>query len=219
MVFYAVANGRSIKIFSNWSDCSDSVKGFKNAVFKKFETMEEAEMFMQIHNEQIHTENKPDIEIEEDTSIDYYVYTDGGCSNNGQTNATAGIGIFFGLNDTRNVSKQIKGKQTNNTAELSAIIETYAIIEKDVLIHGKNIAIVSDSEYAIKCVTSYGEKCSKKNWNVDIPNKELVKTAYNMYKERQNVTFIHIKAHTNKKDIHSIGNAHADRLASLAITN
>ena len=208
MVFYAVANGRTIQIFSNWNDCNDSVKGYKHAIYKKFETMEEAEIFMQIH--------KPDIEIQEDTSIDYYVYTDGGCSNNGQASAIAGIGIFFGLNDSRNVSKQIDGKQTNNTAELSAIIETYAIIEKDVL-RGKNIAIVSDSEYAIKCVTSYGEKCSKRNWLVDIPNTELVKTAYNMYKERQNVTFIHIKAHTNKTDIHSLGNAHADRLASLAI--
>ena len=28
---------------------------------------------------------------------DYYVYTDGACSNNGKCNAQAGIGIFFGL--------------------------------------------------------------------------------------------------------------------------
>lgn len=60
-------------------------------------------------------------------------YTDGACSNNGRKNALAGIGIFFGINDTRNISKNIKGKQTNNTAELSAIIETYSIIENDIL--------------------------------------------------------------------------------------
>lgn len=91
---------------------------------------------------------------------DYYVYTDGACSNNGKDNASAGIGIFFGINDKRNLSKKIDGKQTNNTAELSAIIEAYYIIENDIM-NGKKIAIVSDSEYALRCV-SYGEKCEKK---------------------------------------------------------
>jgi ribonuclease HI len=64
---------------------------------------------------------------------DYYVYTDGACSNNGRSNAIAGIGIFFGNNDPRNVSKRIEGKQTNNTAEMLAIIDTYEIIEQDII--------------------------------------------------------------------------------------
>jgi ribonuclease HI len=99
---------------------------------------------------------------------------------------------------------------------LTAIIETYYIIENDI-INGKKIAIVSDSEYAIKCVSSYGEKCYKKSWNVDIPNKELVKTAYEMYKNKLNIKFIHIKAHTNNTDVHSFGNDNADKLANIAI--
>ena len=148
---------------------------------------------------------------------DYYVYTDGACSNNGKDDASAGIGIFFGINDNRNVSKKIEGKQTNNIAELTAIIEVYNIIENDI-INGKRIAIVSDSEYAIKCVSSYGEKCHKKSWNVDIPNKELVKIAYKMYKDKLNIQFIHIKAHTNNTDIHSFGNDNADKLANIAIS-
>ena len=208
MTFYAVANGRSIGIFLNWVDCSNSVKGYKNASYKKFDTREEANNFI--------NKNTEDNEEEQKYDVDYYVYTDGGCSKNGKKDALAGIGIFFGMDDKRNVSKKIEGKQTNNTAELSAIIETYFIIEKDV-INGKKIVIVSDSEYAIKCVSSYGEKCSKKQWNVDMPNKELVKTAYNMYKDKSNVTFMHIRAHTNGKDIHSIGNDNADKLASAAI--
>ena len=137
-------------------------------------------------------------------------------SNNGKYNAIAGIGIFFGINDHRNISKKIEGKQTNNAAELTAIIETYTIIEKDV-VNGKKIAIVSDSEYAIKCVSSYGEKCDKKGWNVDIPNKELVQRAYELYNNNQNIQFIHIRAHTNNTDIHSIGNDNADKLANIAI--
>jgi len=149
---------------------------------------------------------------------EYYVYTDGACSNNGKYNALAGIGIFFGLDDIRNVSKKIEGKQTNNTAELSAIIETYSIIENDI-INDKKIAIVTDSKYAMKCISSYGEKCHKKNWNIDIPNKELVKKIYEMYKDKLNIKFIHIKAHTNNTDIHSLGNYNADKLANMAISS
>jgi len=229
MVFYAVANGRNIGIFLNWNDCNDSVKGYKNAVYKKFDTKEEADTFIQSNNKNnIHDTKKQnniasffdtvDSKKKEDVDFipDYYVYTDGACSNNGKPNALAGIGIFFGTDDTRNVSKKIEGKQTNNTAELTAIIETYFIIENDIA-NGKKIAIVSDSEYAIKCVSSYGEKCSKKNWNVDIPNKELVKTAYDMYKDKPNIQFIHIRAHTNNTDIHSCGNDNADKLANIAI--
>lgn len=147
---------------------------------------------------------------------EYYVYTDGACSNNGRKLACAGIGIYFGENDPRNASKKIEGKQTNNTAELSAIIETFTIIQTDIII-GKQIAIVSDSEYAIKCATSYGKKCYEKNWNIDIPNKELVKSIYERYKDFENVRFLHIKSHTHNSDIHSIGNHNADKLANLAI--
>jgi len=150
------------------------------------------------------------------TTIDYYVYTDGACSKNGSINAIAGIGIFFGINDPKNISRRIVGKQTNNIAELTAIIETFSIIKPDIL-SGKNIGIVTDSEYAIRCCTSYGEKCSKKAWKDDIPNKELVRAAYELYKNQHNISLIHIKAHTDNFDIHSIGNAQADRLANEAI--
>jgi len=229
MPFYAVANGRTIGIFLNWNDCNNSVKGYKNALYKKFNTKEEAENFIQINNitdtkiqkqikitsffDTIKSKQKVDIV---DFNPDYYVYTDGACSNNGKDNAFAGIGIFFGINDNRNISKNIEGKQTNNTAELSAIIETYYIIENDI-INGKKIAIVSDSDYAIRCSSSYGEKCSKKGWMVDIPNKELVKKSYDIYKNKPSIKFIHIKAHTNNTDIHSVGNDNADKLANLAI--
>jgi ribonuclease HI len=220
MPYYAVANGRNIGIFLNWNDCNNSVKGYKNALYKKFDTKEEADTFIQI-NEPRNNMTFDTIKSKQthDKVVfipDYYVYTDGACSNNGKDNASAGIGIFFGINDHRNVSKKIEGKQTNNIAELSAIIEAYNIIENDI-INGKKISIVSDSEYAIKCVSSYGEKCHKQSWIVDIPNKELVKIAYEMYKDKLNVQFIHIKAHTNNTDIHSFGNDNADKLANMAI--
>jgi len=199
MVFYAVANGRQNGVFLDWTECKKSINGYKNAKYKKFNTKEEADRFIQTKIEDKNSNDTPD----------YYVYTDGSCLNNGKINAVAGIGIFFGIDDIRNVSRKIDGKQTNNAAELTAIIETYYIIEND-LRNGKRVTIVSDSEYSIKCVSSYGEKCEKNGWMTDIPNKELVKTAYELYKNQQNIQFIHT-------DIHSIGNDHADRLANRMI--
>ena len=235
MVFYAVANGNSIGIFYNWKDCSESVKGFKGSVYKKFDTKEEADNFILLNQTNNNGNgnidsidiNIPSIEstptaaaapkLKKEFIPDYYVYTDGACSNNGRNTASAGLGIFFGVNDPRNLSQRIQGKQTNNTAELTAIIRVYSMIEMDI-INGKKVAIVSDSEYAIKCATTYGKKCDKVDWNLDMPNKELVKLAYTIYKDKsKNIKFIHINAHTGKQDVHSIGNDNADRLANLAI--
>jgi len=205
MSFYAVANGRTVGLFSTWKECQESVKGFPNDRFKKFDSQEEAEQF--VHPELV-TKNV----VSKKDEADYYVYTDGGCSNNGKRNAVAGIGIFFGVGDPRNVSRRIQGKQTNNTAELTAILEAYALLEPDM---DKRITIVSDSEYAIRCVTSYGDKCEKQGWS-EIPNRELVKRVYELYKDTS-VQFIHVDAHTNRMDIHSVGNRHADALATLAL--
>jgi len=210
MPFYAVANGRDIGIFSTWDECNNSVKGYKNALYKKFDKRELAEEFIQTNQQ------NSMVEKVDDFVPDYYVYTDGACSNNGKPNAEAGIGIYFGEDDERNVSQKIEGNQTNNAAELTAIIETYSIIENDV-VDGKKVAIVTDSEYAMKCASSYGEKCYGEGWSKDIPNKELVKLAYETYKDKPNIKFIHIKAHTTNSDIHSIGNANADYLANTAI--
>ena len=148
--------------------------------------------------------------------IDYYVYTDGACSNNGKENAKAGIGVYFQHNDSRNVSKRITGKQTNNRAELLAIIVSYFIIENDIE-KGLSIVIVTDSEYAIRCFTSYGEKCEKQGWKKDIPNKELVQQGYELFKDTHGVSLMHIRAHTGATDVHSIGNAKADQLATQCL--
>jgi ribonuclease HI len=146
------------------------------------------------------------------------VYTDGACSNNGQTGAKAGLGVYFSENDPRNCSERIDGKQTNNTAELKAIIKAAEILNREILA-GFPVNIYSDSSYAIRCCTTYGEKMEKRNWikKKPIPNQELVKKAYYTFKDKTNVHFNYIAAHTGKEDEHSLGNEGADKLANLAI--
>ncbi|KAM3555893.1 hypothetical protein ARSEF4850_005795 [Beauveria asiatica] len=45
--FYAVANGRKVGIFHNWCDCQLQTSDVEGACFKKFETEQEAEAFIQ----------------------------------------------------------------------------------------------------------------------------------------------------------------------------
>lgn len=167
-------------------------------------------------------EEKYDEEIETSKEDEIRVYTDGACTNNGKEYARAGYGIWFGKNDARNVSESYNGKQTNNIAELLAIIKALTILNDDIQ-QGKKVIIYSDSRYAIRCCTTYGEKCFKKGWknpnskNKPIPNLELVQTGYMYCKEHNNIEFKHIAAHTGKQDRDSIGNENADRLANLAI--
>jgi ribonuclease HI len=225
MNYYAVAKGHQTGIFNTWDECKVNTNGYKGALYKKFSNEADAKQYIESNTQTKSAFDvlitpksvKKIIEIEESMFIpDYYVYTDGACSNNGQENAMAGIGIYFGENDTRNVSRQIKGKQTNNTAELQAIIQLYNII-KDDIVNKRKICIVSDSEYAIRCATEYGEKHHSKGWKKDIPNKDMVKEVYELYKGLDNVKFVHIMAHTDKIDNHSMGNDGADKLANTAI--
>jgi len=150
------------------------------------------------------------------------VYTDGACVDNGKPYARAGYGVYFGKNDSRNVSESYKGLQTNNVAELLAIIKAMTILKENIM-NGEVVNIYSDSRYAIRCCTTYGKKCHKNNWinpnnkNKPIPNLEIVQVAYIFSKDYKNINFKHIRAHTGFQDEHSIGNENADRLANEAI--
>ena len=149
------------------------------------------------------------------------VFTDGSCSNNGRKNAKAGLGVYFGENDPRNVSKRVPGelRQTNNVGEILAIIEVFSIL-KDELSFKIPIEIYSDSKIAMGWCTTIGEKYAKNNWTKKhgpIPNVDLIKIGYQLMKDNPHVTLKHIRAHTGLSDDYSLGNEGADRLANLAI--
>ena len=147
---------------------------------------------------------------------DIIVYTDGACTGNGKKNAKAGIGVYFGENDPRNVSKRITGKQTNNTAELKAVITAINILKEEIKLN-KNILIFTDSKYVILCCTSYGQKQDVIGWKKQIKNYNLVKKIYEYFKNNKNIKIKHIRAHTGLKDEHSKGNDMADKLAVLSL--
>ena len=207
MSFYAVHKGNIIGIFDNWNDCKNSVDNYNGAIFKKFNNEHDAKYFVLHGIVPNHLDN---------FQYDICVYTDGSCINNGKPNAMSGIGIYFGENDPRNTSKRINGKQTNNTAELSAIIVAYDILKTEIE-QNKNILFVSDSQYSIQCCTTFGQKVAKNNFPKETKNLEYIKKVYRYFNGKDNIKFLHIPSHTNNKDKHSIGNMYADLLANKAI--
>lgn len=49
-----------------------------------------------------------------------HVWTDGACAGNGQIGSKAGVGVYFGPQDPRNVSRPLDGeRQTNQRAEMT----------------------------------------------------------------------------------------------------
>ena len=84
------------------------------------------------------------------------------------------------MNDKRNVSKRIIGKQTNNTAELKAILEVSKILYNEIK-NGMLIEINSDSDYAMKCCTTYGQKQELIGWTKDIPTVWCYKNTSCLY--------------------------------------
>ena len=147
----------------------------------------------------------------------HIVYTDGSCLNNGTSKASAGIGVFFGLNSKRNISRKlVADKISNNVAEIHAILAVLDEMHEE-LNSGDNLIIYTDSTYAIRACGEYGEKMASKNFQTAngeaIPNAELVKIAWRTCKNLTNLKLKYVAAHTGNDDEHSIGNAWADKLA------
>lgn len=144
------------------------------------------------------------------TNKTMYVYTDGAVSNNRRKSklSVGGIGVYFGKNDHRNISERFQENPvTNQRAELYAIIRALLVIFNDRLHLQSNLKIVlfTDSMHSMNVIS--------REWKAKV-NLDLVHQAWKLIENMPNVEIKHIRAHTNKKDIHSIGNAMADRLAT-----
>ena len=154
--------------------------------------------------------NKQEI-LPQDTFI---VYTDGACKHNGSDKAKAGIGVYFNKHNSvniPNVSERLTTvKQTNNVAELTAILRALELCDKHNI--DNKILIYTDSDYSMKCIEIWYPQWKKENKMKDRKNINILKKI-DRYYENLDVKFKHIRSHTGLTDIHSKGNEMADRLA------
>lgn len=211
--YYAVTVGRRTGIFETWEECAKQVNGFSGATYKSFKSKGDAEKFCKLDSNEIKKRKRDDDDdprndipnLKEpklkNSSTIYNVYTDGGCVNNGRIDALAGIGVHFDHNtEYVDISEPIEGKQTNNRAELIAIIRALETLKKD-----QNVMIHSDSQYSLNGITGV----NKRHKNVELFDK-----IDKLVKNRSGKTlWKYVKGHSGAED----GNAKADALATQAI--
>lgn len=152
------------------------------------------------------------IQPSKDFSGPIVVYTDGSSLGNGRVGAVAGVGVYFGPKDPRNVSEPLRGeRQTNQRAELTAVARALDHVPID-----REILIVTDSNYSIKCLTEWFIKWEQKGWKNSqgkpVENRDLIEPIIARIRERDickaKTKFKWIKGHANDP-----GNVAADSLA------
>ncbi|KAF8915046.1 ribonuclease H-like domain-containing protein [Mucidula mucida] len=74
------------------------------------------------------------------------VFSDGACKGNGKVGSFAGVGVWWGHDDPRNLAERCPGKQTNNRAELIGIIRVLEQCKDKT--HA--VRVKTDSKYSMK---------------------------------------------------------------------
>ncbi|GJJ72397.1 ribonuclease HI [Entomortierella parvispora] len=139
------------------------------------------------------------------------VYTDGSALGNGKAKSQAGVGVFFGVNDPRNISERLDSDtQTNQRAELTAAYRALEACGSDT----KPIEIRTDSMYTVNIVTKWAEGWAKNNWRRSdgdpVMNRDIIEPLMEKIKKRPGpINWVHVRAHVGE-----FGNEMADRLAN-----
>ncbi|EGO05297.1 hypothetical protein SERLA73DRAFT_44067 [Serpula lacrymans var. lacrymans S7.3] len=142
------------------------------------------------------------------------VYCDGACKGNGQVGSIAGVGVWWGVNDPRNIIERCPGDQTNNRAELIAIVR----ILETTPTSKRTLVIKTDSQYSIKCFELWFPKWSSNGFKTSngtpVKNAPLIQYLASLLETRrrkgQKVRLKYVRGHNGHE-----GNEHADRLANM----
>ena len=129
------------------------------------------------------------------------IFIDGACKNNGQDNAQAGWGIVVYDDQNRIIhqdSGKVQGKQTNNRAELTALLEAVKVIRNQ---KPEKAGIVSDSSILVDGVTGKAKRKA---------NRDIWEQIEAIFVELRGVVDIHVM-HVDREE-----NKEADELASQA---
>ena len=227
-LFYAVRAGRKPGVYRTWSDCEHQTTGFPGSRFKKFMTECEAIAFIENKPVVSHEpkpkpkpvtscKNKPIITKQQhkDTPTDprrLVIYTDGSCLSNGSEYARAGVGVWFGVGDAKNLSCKLEGRQTNQRAELTAAIRAVQISKNHAqTTNVETVEIWTDSTYVLNGTTKWMAAWKLKRWPCKIMNTDLWKL---MDAELTSAPVLSYKWCKVKAHSGVFGNEMADKLAN-----
>lgn len=142
----------------------------------------------------------------------HIVYCDGSCINQGSLKGikSAGIGVYWGPGDPRNLKERLWGEQTNQRAELWAAIRAIQIGLSEGL---AKLEIRTDSIYTIKGATEWIFKWKNNGYlgvnGKPVKNRQLFEYLDNLI-SKISIKWVHVKAHNGEN-----GNEAADTLAKF----
>ncbi|GFW59445.1 ribonuclease H1 [Trichonephila clavipes] len=201
--FYAVHKGKCPGVYKTWTECEKQIKDFVKPWFKKFSSEDEALEFVKngkVSKAVTVPDHGPDKFVT--------VFTDGASSCNGQEEARAGIGVYWGPGNQLNTSMRLPGRQTNNRAEIFAAVHALRQAKK---LGIKNLRLYTDSQFVIKGITTWIDKWKENNWTSasgkPVINKDDFMALDNA-RQNINVDWCYVKGHSNNP-----GNVEADKLA------
>ncbi|CEF69074.1 Ribonuclease H1 [Strongyloides ratti] len=139
------------------------------------------------------------------------IYVDGSCKQHLKDGRDAGIGVYWGDNDSRNISLKLSGNHTNIVAELFATL--YALRQiKELKI--EDAYIYSDSEFVVKSINEWSKKWEQNGWlttsKKKVAHHDLLLEILDLT-ESTGTKICHVKGHS--KDY---GNEQAHKLAYSA---
>lgn len=198
MKYYAVKNGLNPGIYLDWETCKKQINGFGNAIYKKFNTLEEANLFM----ESDMIKSKTESFIEDNMPLNY-AFIDG--SFNQKTN-TYGYGGFLVSKGNKYILKgSDDDKEMASMRNVAGeIMGATASIKKALDLGIDNLVIYYDYEG----IKSWAEGIWKTN---KIYTKEYAKFIESV-RDKIDVKFVHVKAHAGIE-----GNEEADFLAKQSV--
>jgi viroplasmin and RNaseH domain-containing protein len=134
--YYVVKEGSKVGIFNNWTECQASVKGYKGAVFKGFETKAEALEWFNASasasasgsasgsaSSELNASSKGNSPIDSLGPIDYEVYTDGSFVNGRYSYGYAFIKDGEVVFESKGVGEDLEAASMRNVAgELAAVV-------------------------------------------------------------------------------------------------
>jgi ribonuclease HI len=152
----------------------------------------------------------------------FIVYTDGACSNNGLSNATASWAVYAGPCSNFNACGLLedKHKKTSSLAEIVAVQEALKIVERARMtcrIGPSSAIIITDSEYLVNSIyewmPSWISNGGFKSCGDPVQHYEALYDIWFWLQDVQDQVGFNISIWHTKRD----NNTEADRLAKLAL--
>ena len=150
------------------------------------------------------------------------IYTDGSSLNNGRKNSRGAYACVYPTLSAESFGRPLPsdGSQTNQTAELTGILEGVRTLKTISDVSSTVVRICTDSEYSINCLTKWITGWRKRDWKTaegkPVVHKVILEAILKELEGLGSHQFVHVKAHTGGEDVDSKWNDYADQLATKA---